>query len=70
MHVNWTLVIKLDPELYLTGILRLVGKPKRCGKLHISPRLVENKVGVIENIEELRAKLQPGFFRESNSLHE
>ena len=70
MRVNWTLVIKLDPELYLPGILRLVSKPKRCGKLQISPRLVENKVGMIQNVEKLCAKLQPGFFGKSNSLNE
>lgn len=70
MHVNWILVIKLEPELYLPGILRLVWKPEGRWKLHISSRLVENKVSVIEKVEKLCAKLQPGFFGESNSLHE
>ena len=55
------LVVKLERELNLPGIARLVGKPKRGG-LQISPCLVQNGVGVVEKVEELCAKLQLGFF--------
>jgi hypothetical protein len=58
------LVIKLERELNFPGISRLVGEPKRRG-LQIRPSLVENKVGMVEKIEELCAKLQLGFFGQS-----
>src|ERR1700730_16989569 len=61
------LVIKLECELNFPGISRLVGEPKRRG-LQISSGLVENKVGMVEKVEKLCAKLQLGFFGQSEIL--
>jgi hypothetical protein len=65
-----TLVIKLQPKLNLPGILRLVGKPKYRRKLHIGCRLIENEVGVIQEVEKLCPKLQSGFFGKIERLDE
>src|SRR5258708_38047627 len=56
-----SLVIKLEHELNFPGISRLVGERKRRG-LQISPSSVENKVGMVEKVEELCAKLQLDLF--------
>jgi hypothetical protein len=63
------LVIKLERELNFPGISRLVGEAKRRG-LQIRPSLVENKVGMVEKVEELCAKLQLGFFGQSEILQQ
>src|SRR4030081_2230121 len=67
--VGWLgyLVVKLERELNLPRIPRLVGKSKCLGS-EVRAEVVEAKSGVVQQIEKLGTKLQAGTFGQREVL--